>query len=67
VRHGDLPPGRGAVDFPSYLKVLADSGFSGTVSIELEYSPEPDRIIDWVREAYQETDKLMSGLSIRSR
>ena len=30
-------------------KPLASSGFEGTVSIELEYSPEPDKIVDWVR------------------
>src|SRR5947209_84401 len=52
-KHGDLPPGRGIVDFPPYLKALAESGFDGTVSIELEYSPEPGKIVDWVREAYQ--------------
>ncbi len=65
-QHGDLPPGRGTVDFPPYLKALAASGFTGTVSIELEYSPEPNKIVDWVREAYQSTDKMMSGLGIRS-
>ncbi len=64
--HGDLPPGRGTVDFPPYLKALAEAGFEGTVSIELEYSPEPDKIVDWVREAYTATDRLMSGLAIRS-
>jgi D-psicose/D-tagatose/L-ribulose 3-epimerase len=64
--HGDLPPDRGTVDFPPYLKALTESGFSGTVSIELEYSPEPDKIVDWVREAYQATDKQVSGLGIRS-
>lgn len=64
--HGDLPPGRGTVDFPPYLKALAAAGFSGTVSIELEYSPEPDKIVDWVREAYQATDRLMTGLGLRS-
>lgn len=63
--HGDLPPGRGTVDFPPYLKALADSGFQGTVSIELEYSPEPDKIVDWVREAYQATNQLMNGLRQR--
>jgi D-psicose/D-tagatose/L-ribulose 3-epimerase len=36
------------------------------VSIELEYSPEPSKIVDWVREAYRETDKLMSEVGIRS-
>jgi D-psicose/D-tagatose/L-ribulose 3-epimerase len=66
TRHGDLPPGRGSVDFPPYLKALSDAGFSGTVSIELEYSPEPDKIVDWVREAYSATALLMNGLGIRS-
>jgi sugar phosphate isomerase/epimerase len=65
-KHGDLPPGRGVVDFPPYLKALAENGFMGTVSIELEYSPEPDKIVDWVREAYRSTDALMSELSLRS-
>jgi len=65
-KHGDLPPGRGVVDFPPYLQALADSGFEGTVSIELEYSPEPEKIVDWVREAYRATDKIMRGLGIRN-
>jgi D-psicose/D-tagatose/L-ribulose 3-epimerase len=65
-RHGDLPPGRGTVKFQPYLKALADTGFLGVVSIELEYSPEPSKIVDWVREAYRETDKLMSEVGIRS-
>jgi D-psicose/D-tagatose/L-ribulose 3-epimerase len=65
-KHGDLPPGRGVVDFPPYLRALADAGFQGTVSIELEYSPEPDKIVDWVREAYRATDGLMRELHIRN-
>ncbi len=65
-KHGDLPPGRGVVDFPPYLKALAGSGFSGTVSIELEYSPEPGKIVDWVREAYTSTDRLMTDLHLRN-
>jgi D-psicose/D-tagatose/L-ribulose 3-epimerase len=64
-RHGDLPPGRGVVDFPPYLQALADADFQGTVSIELEYSPEPDKIVEWVREAYQATDQLMRSLGVR--
>ncbi len=64
-KHGDLPPGRGVVDFPPYLQALAESGFSGTVSIELEYSPEPGKIVDWVREAYQSASNLMASLGVR--
>ncbi len=66
TKHGDLPPGRGVVDFPPYLKALADAGFEGTVSIELEYSPEPEKIVDWVREAYDSTNRLMTSQGIRN-
>ncbi len=65
-KHGDLPPGRGVVQFPPYLEALERAGFDGTVSIELEYSPEPAKIVEWVREAYQAADRLMSDLGIRS-
>lgn len=64
--HGDLPPGRGCVDFPKYLAALRDTGFDGVVSIELEYSPEPDKIVDWVREAYTSSDAFMRDLGIRA-
>jgi sugar phosphate isomerase/epimerase len=63
--HGDLPPGRGVVDFIPYLQGLKDVAFNGTVSIELEYSPEPAKIVDWVTEAYRETNRLMQRLGIR--
>jgi sugar phosphate isomerase/epimerase len=65
-RHGDLPPGRGVVPFEPYLQSIADAGFKGCVSIELEYSPEPDKIVDWVREAYTATDRIMQKLHLRS-
>jgi sugar phosphate isomerase/epimerase len=63
--HGDLPPGRGVVEFLPYLRAIKETGFDGTLSIELEYSPEPDKIVDWVTEAYQATARLMreAGLS----
>jgi sugar phosphate isomerase/epimerase len=64
-KHGDLPPGRGVVDFPPYLEQLAKTGFDGTISIELEYSPEPEKIVEWVREAYASTNGLMQSLGIR--
>ncbi len=65
-KHGDLPPGRGVVHFPPYLAALAEAGFEGTISIELEYSPEPERIVDWVREAYTKADALMTAAAIRN-
>lgn len=63
--HGDLPPGRGVVSFEPYLREIAALGIDGAVSIELEYSPEPDKIESWVAEAYRETRRLMqlTGLS----
>jgi len=64
-KHGDLPPGRGTADFPPYFKALKSAGFNGTISIELEYSPAPEKIVDWVREAYQSTDKMMRAVGIR--
>ena len=63
--HGDLPPGRGVVDFAPYLREIKALGIDGAVSIELEYSPQPDRIVEWVREAYQATDRLMQAAGLR--
>ncbi len=63
--HGDLPPGRGVVNFLPYLKEIKELGIDGAVSIELEYSPEPDKIEEWVAEAYRETDKLMCAAGLR--
>ena len=40
-------------------------GIDGAMSIELEYSPEPDKIADWVREAYTATDRLMQDAGLR--
>jgi len=63
--HGDLPPGRGVMNFEPYLREIKDLGIDGSVSIELEYSPEPDRIEEWVTEAYEATDRLMQESGLR--
>ena len=64
--HGDLPPGRGVVDFAPYLAAIKGLDLGDrAISIELEYSPEPDRIGDWVREAYDATDRLMRAAGLR--
>jgi sugar phosphate isomerase/epimerase len=65
-KHGDLPPGRGVVDFLPYLREIKGLKIDGAVSIELEYSPEPDKIADWVREAYTATDRLMREVELRN-
>lgn len=66
VRHGDLPPGFGVVDFEPYLNEIAKLQMSGAMSIELEYSPEPDRIEEWVTEAYRATASLMKAAGLRN-
>ncbi len=63
--HGDLPPGRGVVDFVPYLQAIKALNIDGAVSIELEYAPEPERIVEWVREAYEATDRLMRQVGLR--
>ncbi len=64
-KHGDLPPGRGVVPFEPYLKEIKDLDIDGAISIELEYSPEPEKIVEWVAEAYHETDRLMQKFNLR--
>ena len=63
--HGDLPPGRGVVKFAPYLQAIKELQIDGAVSIELEYAPEPKRIVEWVEEAYRETAKLMDLVGLR--
>ena len=64
--HGDLPPGRGVVKFAPYLHAIKELNIpDGVISIELEYSPDPKRIVQWVEEAYRETAKLMALTGLR--
>lgn len=65
--HGDLPPGRGVVKFAPYLQAIKELNIpNGVVSIELEYAPDPSKIVQWVEEAYRETDKLMNMVGMRN-
>lgn len=63
--HGDLPPGRGVVNFDPYLKEIAALGIEGSISVELEYAPVPDQIEAWVSEAYHATDQLLRAHGLR--
>ncbi len=65
-QHGDLPPGRGVVPFEPYLREIKALNIDGAISIELEYSPEPDKITEWVAEAYAATDRLMRQAGLRT-
>ena len=64
--HGDLPPGRGVVDFPPYLEAIRELDIDGVVSIELEYSPVPEKIVEWVTEAYRSAARLMADAGLRA-
>jgi sugar phosphate isomerase/epimerase len=65
--HGDLPPGRGVVDFPPYLEAIKNLAIpEAAISIELEYSPEPAKIVEWVCEAYEKTAALLRAAGLRS-
>lgn len=63
--HGDLPPGRGVIKFAPYLQAIKELKIDGVVSIELEYSPDPKRIVEWVDEAYRGTARLMEQVGMR--
>jgi sugar phosphate isomerase/epimerase len=63
--HGDLPPGRGVVEFEPYLREIKALNIDGAISIELEYAPQPDQIVSWVREAYEQTARLLDAAGLR--
>lgn len=66
VIHGDLPPGRGVVDFAPYLDAIRALDIpDATISVELEYPPDPARIVEWVAEAYESTAALMRTAGLR--
>jgi sugar phosphate isomerase/epimerase len=53
------------VKFCPYLQAIKELEIDGVVSIELEYSPDPSRIVEWVEEAYRETDRVMQLTGLR--
>lgn len=65
--HGDLPPGRGKAPLKEYLRQLGLAGFDGSVTLELEWPPDPSRagVIAWAAEAYNATNAMMQDLSLR--
>ncbi len=63
--HGDLPAGMGVTPIKEYLQAIVDTGYEGTVSIELEYSPDPDQIVAWVEQAYAGTAAIMRDVGVR--
>jgi D-psicose/D-tagatose/L-ribulose 3-epimerase len=64
--HGDLPAGMGKTPIKEYLQAIVDTGYEGTVSIELEYSPDPDKIVEWATRAYEGTAAIMREIGVRA-
>ena len=52
--------------FQPYLTGHQDLDFDGAISLELEYAPDPSKIVEWVSEAYTSTDKLMAEVDLRN-
>ena len=48
-----------------YLREIKALGISGTISVELEYAPDPETIEQWIAEAYYETNVMMQQLQLR--
>jgi sugar phosphate isomerase/epimerase len=48
-----------------YLAAIRDTGYDGTVSVELEFAPDPARIVEWVAEAHDGTARIMAELGCR--
>lgn len=64
--HGDLPPGRGVVDFIPYLNAIRELDIpDAVISVELEYCPDPAKIEEWVAEAYTSTAALLKATGLR--
>lgn len=63
--HGDLPAGMGKTPIKEYLQAIVDTGYEGTVSIELEYSPDPAKIVEWATQAYEGTAAIMREIGVR--
>lgn len=63
--HGDLPPGRGVVKFGPYLQAIKELQIEGAIAVELEYAPNPARVVEWVEEAYRETSRRMELVGLR--
>ena len=58
-------PGRGVTPIAEFLAAIRDTGYDGTVSIELEFSPEPEKIVEWVAEAHDATAAILDTLGCR--
>jgi sugar phosphate isomerase/epimerase len=63
--HGDMPAGMGVTPIKEYLQAIVDTGYEGTVSIELEYAPAGTDIVPWAQRAYDGTAAIMREVGVR--
>jgi D-psicose/D-tagatose/L-ribulose 3-epimerase len=66
VRHGDLPAGMGNTPFVPYLRALAEAGYAGAASVELEFPPDPTRMREWVRAAHSGSVAALEEAGLRT-
>jgi sugar phosphate isomerase/epimerase len=55
----NLPPGEGSAPLEEYLRVLVETGFDGTLSLELEPPPEGRELEEWLRTGFERTVELL--------
>ena len=51
--------------FEPYLQAIKELRITGVISIELEYPADAEHIVNWVTEAYTQTDKLLRMTGLR--
>jgi D-psicose/D-tagatose/L-ribulose 3-epimerase len=64
-KHAHYPPGSGVVPLMDYLSALKGIGYTGAIQMELEWSPEPAKIVEWVKDGYDSTARMMKELGMR--
>lgn len=64
-KHAHWPPGSGVVPLKDYLSELKAIDYQGGIQMELEWSPEPAKIVEWVQEGYTSTARMMKELGLR--
>ena len=65
--HAHWPPtAQGVVPLKKYLEALKEIGYTGAIQMELEWSPEPAKIVEWVTDGYNSTAQMMRELEMRA-
>lgn len=61
----DFPAlGRGSVDFTEIARILSDAGYTGPLSVELEFQGEPWPPLEEVNGAMRESHELLRGVGL---